>query len=212
MAGTNVPRLPAAEQIAGLLASPEIGTLIAELEAARWTGRPGYPIRTMVGMALAKAIYALPTWTRTVALVREHAALRLALGCGEDSVPSIDACYRFTRKLRAFKPLLDDCIGHVVASLTSEIPELGRDVAIDGSDLPAYANGQRFASKNGRERADSEFSDPDASWGHRSAVSTRKGAGSAATRSTWPSAPRAICRSRGTCGLRATTSRSMRCR
>jgi len=47
----------------------------------------------------------------------------------------------------------------------------------DGSDMPAYANGQRFVSKGGRERADSEFSDPDASWGHRSAVSTRKGGG-----------------------------------
>jgi IS5 family transposase len=32
-------------------------------------------------------------------------------------------------------------------------------------------------SKGGRERSDDEFSDPDASWGHRSAVSTRKGGG-----------------------------------
>lgn len=50
-------------------------------------------------------------------------------------------------------------------------------MAIDASDMPAYANGQRFASKGGRERTDDEFSDPDASWGHRSAVSTRKGGG-----------------------------------
>lgn len=48
-------------------------------------------------------------------------------------------------------------------------------MAIDGSDLPAYANGQRFLSKNGPERE--KFCDPDASWGHRSAVSTRKGGG-----------------------------------
>jgi hypothetical protein len=33
----------------------------------------------MIGMALAKSIYAVPTWTRTVALVREHAALRGAI-------------------------------------------------------------------------------------------------------------------------------------
>lgn len=52
---------------------------------------------------------------------------------------------------------------------------MGRDVAIDGSDLPAYANGQRYVSKGGAERE--RFSDPDASWGHRSAVSTRKGGG-----------------------------------
>ena len=34
-----------------------------------------------------------------------------------------------------------------------------------------------FVSHGGRERADSELSDQDASWGHRSAVSTRKGGG-----------------------------------
>ncbi len=52
---------------------------------------------------------------------------------------------------------------------------MGRDVAIDGSDLPAYANGQRYVSTDGPERE--RYSDPDASWGHRSAVSTRKGGG-----------------------------------
>jgi hypothetical protein len=44
-----------------------------------------------------------------------------------------------------------------------------------GSDLPAYANGQRFLSKNGPQRE--RYSDPDASWGHRSAISVRKGGG-----------------------------------
>ncbi len=43
-----------------------------------------------------------PDWTRTAALVREHAELRHAIGSPEPSgVPSIDACYRLTRKLRA---------------------------------------------------------------------------------------------------------------
>jgi len=41
--------------------------------------------------------------------------------------------------------------------------------------MPAYANGQRYLSNHGPERE--RFSDPDASWGHRSAVSTRKGGG-----------------------------------
>ena len=52
---------------------------------------------------------------------------------------------------------------------------MGRDVAIDASDMPAYGNGQRFLSKGGKERE--RFSDVDASWGHRSAVSTRRGGG-----------------------------------
>ncbi|MEK6277743.1 MAG: transposase [Actinomycetota bacterium] len=174
MDGTNVPRRSAASQLAELLDSAEIARLIGDLEETRWTGRPGYPIRAMVGLALAKSLYAVPTWTRTVALVREHAALRRAIA-GDGDVPSVYACYRFGEKLRRFKPLLDACLDRVSASLHAEIPEMGADVAVDASDLPAYANGQRFVSKGGRERE--RFSDPDASWGHRSAVSTRKGGG-----------------------------------
>jgi hypothetical protein len=41
--------------------------------------------------------------------------------------------------------------------------------------MSAYANGQRYLYNNGPERK--TYSDPDASWGHRSAVSTRKGGG-----------------------------------
>jgi hypothetical protein len=52
-----------AVQVAALLDSPEIAELVSELAATRWTGRPGYPIRAMVGMALAKPLYTLPTWT-----------------------------------------------------------------------------------------------------------------------------------------------------
>lgn len=176
MSTTKVPPLSAVAQLAGLLDSPEIAALVSELATTRWTGRPGYPLRAMVGMALAKSIYALPTWTRTVRLVREHAGLQAAIGCA-NGVPSEWACYRFARKLRENGDMLDRCIDGVTAALHAELPELGRNIAIDGSDMPAYANGQRFVSNGGRERADSEFSDRDASWGHRSAVSTRKGGG-----------------------------------
>ena len=95
----------------------------------------------------------------------------------DGDVPSVYACYRFTAKPREYKHLLEGCIARVIAELKRRNPVLGWDVAIDASDMPAYANGQRFASKGGRERPDSEFSDPDASWGHRSAVLTRKGGG-----------------------------------
>jgi hypothetical protein len=128
----------------------------------------------MVGMALVKAMYAVPTWTRTVALVSEHPGLCAALGC-TDGVPSIYACYRFTAKLRRYVDLLASCIERVTVALHEKHPDMGRDLSVDASDLPAYANGQRFVSHNGPERE--RFSDPDASWGHRSAVSTRKGGG-----------------------------------
>jgi len=172
MAVPTVTRRSDAVQISALLDSPEITQLVNELAATRWTGRPGYPIRAMVGMALAKSLYTLPTWTRTVDLVREHTTLRAAIGCPDAAdVPSVHACYRFTAKLRKFTPLLDACLDRVTAALHTQLSELGTAVAIDASDMPAYGNGQRYLYKGGPERK--TFSDPDATWGHRSAVSTR---------------------------------------
>jgi len=171
-ASNNWAVAPAKSTTGGaLLASPEIAGLITQLETTRWTGRPGYPIRAMVGLALVKSLYTLPTWTRTVSLVRDHAALRDVLG----AVPSVDAASRFTIKLRAHGDMLAACINDVIAALRAAKPEMGETVAIDGSDLPAYANGQRYVSRGGalRER----FADPDATWGHRSSISTRSGGG-----------------------------------
>lgn len=172
MASTKVPPGHDARKITELLATPEIGQLIADLDATRWTGRPGYPIRTMIGACLVKAVYALPTWTRTARLIAEHAALREAIG----GAPSHWACYRFAEKLRDNGDALAACLDRLLATLHAAYPQMGEHMAIDGSDLPAYANGQRHVgSKNGPIRT--RYSDPDAAWGHRSAISTRKGGG-----------------------------------
>jgi hypothetical protein len=61
MAGSNVASARDAAHIGTLLDSPEIAGLIADLEQTRWTGRPGYPIRAMVGLTLAKSLYTLAT-------------------------------------------------------------------------------------------------------------------------------------------------------
>lgn len=172
MAKATVQPSRDARQVAVLLDLPEIAQLIADLEATRWTGRPGYPIRAMVGAALVKGVYALPTWTRTARLIGEHAALREVLG----AAPSVYACYRFGAKMREHGDALDRCLDGVLAKLREQLPEMGEHLAIDGSDLPAYANGHRHVgNKNGPLR--DHYSDPDASWGHRSAISTRKGGG-----------------------------------
>src|SRR5438132_9907739 len=171
MASAKVPLRSVADQLAGILDSPEIAALVAELDALNWTGQKGYGARALVGACLVKSLYAIPTWSRTARLIAEHRALADALG----GTPSQWACYRFCRKLREHSDKLADCLNRITAALRDELPEYGVDVAIDASDLTAYANGQRYLSKNGPERE--RYSDPDASWGHRSAVSTRKGGG-----------------------------------
>ena len=170
MAGSTVPEHSYASVVNTTVSSKEVGTLIDGLERARRTGRPGYGSRALIGACIARSVYALPTWVRTTRLIAEHAALKAALG----AAPSVGAVYRFTRKLRG-SLLLRACLDRLIGELARRAPEYGRDLAIDSTDLPAYANGQRFKYRGGPERE--AFSDPDASWGHRSAVSTRKGGG-----------------------------------
>jgi IS5 family transposase len=172
MAGLNVAPHRNAQQVGALLDLPEIAELIATLDETRWTGRPGYPVRAMVGMALVKGVYALPTWSRTARLVADHDGLRQVLG---GIAPSVYACYRFAAKLREHGDALDICLDSALTALRTDLPEMGKDVAIDGSDLPAYGNGMRYLYKDGPERK--SYADPDATWGHRSAISTRKGGG-----------------------------------
>jgi hypothetical protein len=68
--------------------------LITELEQTRSTTSPGYSIRAMVGLALVKNVSTLPTWTRTVSLVKDHAGFRETCRAG----PSVDTACRFARK------------------------------------------------------------------------------------------------------------------
>jgi hypothetical protein len=173
MASGKVARRAAVGEISDLLDSPEVAALIVELDALRGMnkGRRGYGARALVGACLVKALYGLPTWTRTASLIEDHPGLQDALG----GCPSVWACYRFTVKLREHSTALADCLDRVMLPLQATLPGLGGDVAIDASDMPAFANGQRYVSHGGAERE--RYSDPDASWGHRSAVSTRKGGG-----------------------------------
>ena len=167
MASGKVARRTAVADVAEVLDSPEVATLVRELGALRWTGRKGYGARALVGACLVKTLFALPTWTRVAALIAEHPGLQAAIG----GCPSVWALYRFTEKLRAHSDKLADCLDAVSASLQDALPDYGVDVAIDASDMPAFANGQRYVYQGGPERE--RYSDPDASWGHRSAVSTR---------------------------------------
>src|SRR5262249_6137438 len=107
-----VARRAAVSELSELLNSPEVASLVRELDDLRWTGRRGYGARTLVGACLVKSLYAIPTWTRTASLIAEHDGLQAAIG----GSPSEWACYRFAAKLREHKPMLDACLARVTAS------------------------------------------------------------------------------------------------
>jgi Transposase DDE domain len=172
VASGKVARRAVGSEISALLDSTEIAALIGEIDAAGDArGRKGYGTRALVGACLVKALHGLPTWTRVASLIEDHPVLQAALG----GTPSLWACYRFTTKLRLHSDKLADCLDRIAASLQDAIPGIGGEIAIDGTDLAAFANGQKYLWRDGPERK--RYSDPDASWGHRSAVSTRNGGG-----------------------------------
>jgi hypothetical protein len=78
------------------------------------------------------------------------------------------------RDAQPSKKPLRECIAAMLARHEEAHPDMGDSIAVDGSDLPAYASEQQFVSSHGCERKLSEYSDPVASWGHRSAVWTRE--------------------------------------
>jgi len=149
----------------------------------------------MIGLALAKSLYALPTWTKVVALVAEHWRLQRVLGC-EGDPPSKWAAYRFGAKLRENGDKVERCIDAVVEGLKAKLPTYGTDLAIDASDMPAYANGQRFVSKDSEVEATGT---PIPTLHGDTARQSRRGAAAAssATASMPRSAPRPTFPSRG---------------
>jgi hypothetical protein len=171
LAVQTVPRRSAVSELSTLLDSPEVAALVGELDALRFVGRKGYGARTLLGACLVKALYALPTWTRVADLIADHEGLQRVLG----GAPSHWSLYRFSVKLRRERERIAGCVDALADALREQFPDMGREVAIDATDLAAWANGQRFLYNHGPERQ--AYSDPDASWGHRSAVSTRKGGG-----------------------------------
>lgn len=146
----------------------------------------------MVGAALVKSVYGLPTWTRTVRLIAEHAALREAIG----GAPSVHACYRFTVKLRQHGDALAACLDALLSALRKANPEIGRTVAINRSDtFPPTRTVSGTSARAGGCGSGTPTRTRAVGTGRRSPPAPV--AAITATRFMPPSAPRPVCRWRG---------------
>lgn len=100
--------------VAEVLNRPEVKDFIDDLEYRRWTGRPGYPLRSAVGALVVRDCYGLHSLAEAVRLIGRHEGLQEVLRGGEfsgledagDVTPSGWACYRLERLLRDEPELL----------------------------------------------------------------------------------------------------------
>jgi IS5 family transposase len=132
--------------------------LITTLTREQWTGRKGYSIRGMWSAYIAGVLYNCHSIAEVARLLKRDRDIRMICGFSKDNVPGEDALGRFLKKLVAHEELLEECFEGLVEKLRQSLPGFGAKLAVDATDIEAYANGHRKSP-----------SDTDARWGVKEA-------------------------------------------
>jgi IS5 family transposase len=142
------------DRLVNILEALPAERLITTLEKEHWTGRKGYSVRGMWSVLIAGLVHQCNSLAGVVRLLQRDKNTRLACGFSPDNFPSEDALGRFLKKLVEHGDLVERCFTDLVAELRQLLPGFGDKLAVDSTDIKAYANGHRHSP-----------SDPDAQWG-----------------------------------------------
>jgi len=136
--------------------------LLIALEMEHWTGRKGYSVRGMWAALMAGLINQCLTIAEVVRLLKRDKETRLICGFSKDDMPGEDALGRFLKKLLKHAALFDAFIQDLVNQLRELLPGFGAKLAVDSTDILAYANGYR-----------AHPSDIDARWGAKKKINRK---------------------------------------
>ena len=117
--------------------------LLVALDQDHWTGRKGYCVRGMWAALIAGLINQCHTLADVVRLLKRDKETRLICGFSKDNMPGEDALGRFLKKLVKHVTLFDEFISDLVSKLRELLPGFGAKLAVDSTDILAYANGYR---------------------------------------------------------------------
>ena len=135
--------------------------LLRWLEKQRAGRRNKYPQEMLWYCWLAKFVYQIDTDAEMIRELKRNGSLCRLVGIHSDEhVPSAWQLSRFRKRLAEpeAQRLLDEMFHSLVERLRLEFPDLGRQLAVDGTAVKAHTNQRR-----------SKSSDPDANWGVRQA-------------------------------------------
>jgi transposase len=149
-----VKTIPVVRQLHAIFDTLPDEELIADLTAR--TGRPGYTVKILWRTYVAMAVLNLPSFASLIRALQNNPYVAIACGItNPEGIPTKFAYSRFMRKLS--KPKYVVMVKNIMRSLTrslyEKLPEFGKSVAIDSTDLKAWSNGAKKPA-----------SDPDASW------------------------------------------------
>lgn len=152
--GKFVKFVPVVRQIHAIFNSIPDETLIAALKAP--TGRPGYTIEVLWKTYIAMTVLGLPTFASLIRTLQNNPMIAIACGItSHEGTPSKFAYSRFMRKLSEprYVVMVKDIQRNLTRGLYNTLPDFGKSVAIDSTDLKAWSNGAKKPA-----------SDTDATW------------------------------------------------
>lgn len=137
----------------------DIDNLVVALEGPPRTGRRPAPRRSIIRAYLAS--YALGISSLSDLIRRLHNEPLLRSICEfANYLPSYATFWRVFDQLSGMPEQIDECCQILLKQLHELLPDLGQEVAVDSTTIPAYANPNRkHSSRNPGGPAD-----PDVSW------------------------------------------------
>lgn len=127
--------------------------LLRKLHEERRGRRDHYPVMVMWQTLIAGIVYKKATITALIEELHINPGLRLLCGIRSiKGIPSASAYSRFLKKLVRHEDELDATFHRLVEELKALLPDLGKTLVIDSTDIHAWANGRRKQPADGDAR------------------------------------------------------------
>ncbi len=150
----NVKSIPVVRQLHAVFDSIPDKELLTDLKAP--TGRPGYTVEVLWKTYVAMFMLGVPSFANLIRTLHNNPFIAIACGITcEEGIPTKFAYSRFMRKLSQPKyvVMVKDIMRTLTRKFYETLPDFGKSVVIDSTDLKAWSNG----AKNPK-------ADTDASW------------------------------------------------
>jgi len=133
--------------------------LMRVLEKKRGHGRNDYPVRAMWNMVIAMIVFGHARFADVLRELRRNVQLRYMCGFENGKLPSPTNISRFIAALKKERAEIKQVFGELVRVLYIEIPDFGKELAIDSKWVWSMAN-----SVSKRKPSDGR-SETEAAWG-----------------------------------------------
>ncbi len=157
----SLEELRAVFLLTDILAQPLLERIF---ERRRYGGRRGYPLiilwRALIGMYYLEGVDSL---NGVIRRLYDDPNFRALCGFG-DKIPHRTTFLRFFHRVKSYQPEVDAIFLEVLSRLQAELPDIGREVAIDSTTVRVHANPNRTVS-----------SDPEAAWTRKNNATAKDG-------------------------------------